>query len=184
LEHSRVPTVLVYLGTLTRILTTQQGGGVMSAEENKTIVQALFDGFNNRDLDRTVAMVTDDFQLVDIAVGQTFQGPEGFRQWLQAFLTAFPDTQAHPTTIIAEGDWLASEHTGRGTHTGPLVGPAGTIPPTGRSIEVQIAEIYQIRDGKVALLHAYYDAATILRQLGVIPAPGQAAVGEDQGVPT
>ena len=43
------------------------------------------------------------------------------------------------------------------------------IPPTGRTIELHIAEIYQIRDGKIALLRAYYDGATLMRQLGVMP---------------
>jgi hypothetical protein len=33
-----------------------------------------------------------------------------------------------------------AEFVGRGTHTGPLVGPAGTLPPTGRSIEFPVGE--------------------------------------------
>ncbi|WP_281356135.1 ester cyclase [Arthrobacter mobilis] len=47
--------------------------------------------------------------------------------------------------------------------------PAGEIPPTGRHIELQIAEVYQFKDGKISLLRAYYDLATLMRQLGLGP---------------
>jgi ketosteroid isomerase-like protein len=64
---------------------------------------------------------------------------------------------------------VATEHIGRFTHTGPLLTPAGEIPPTGRRVELQIAEVYRMREGKIALLHAYYDVATMLRQPGLMP---------------
>jgi hypothetical protein len=64
--------------------------------------------------------------------------------------------------------WVASEHIGSFTNTAPLQSPAGEIPPTGRRAELQIAEVYQMKDGKLALLRAYYDVATMLRQLGVM----------------
>ena len=35
----------------------------MSAAENKTVVQVVFDGFNARDFDRIAAVCADDFVL-------------------------------------------------------------------------------------------------------------------------
>ncbi len=138
--------------------------------DNAAIVHDLFDAFNDHDLDRVAAMVTQDFELVDFtADGQTFRGPEGCRQWLQIFLNAAPDAKVEVTNVIAAGDWVFTEHIGRGTHTGPLVGPAGTIPPTGRRIELPIGELFRVEDNKIALIHAYYDSATMMRQLGVFP---------------
>lgn len=61
------------------------------------------------------------------------------------------------------------EHIGRFTHTGPLLTPVGEFPPTGKQTELQIAEIYRMKNGKIALLHAYYDPATLMRQLGLTP---------------
>ena len=55
---------------------------------------------------------------------------------------------------------MATEHIGRFTHTGPLLTPGGEIAPTGRRVELQIAESYQMKDGKINLLRAYYDLAT------------------------
>jgi hypothetical protein len=34
---------------------------------------------------------------------------------------------------------------------------------------LRIGEVYRIEDGKIALMRAYYDGATMMRQLGVLP---------------
>ena len=125
--------------------------------------------FNRHDLDSAVATLTPDFALEDVASGQTFHGPEGGRQWLQGFLTALPDAHAEQTNALVAGDRVFTEHTGTGTHTERLISPNGEIPPTGRSIELQIAELYQLQEDKIALMRAYYDSATLLRQLGLMP---------------
>jgi steroid delta-isomerase-like uncharacterized protein len=144
----------------------------VETHDNTTLVRDLFDAFNDRDLDRVAAMVSEDFELVDFAAqGQVFRGPQGILQWLQIFLTALPDAKTELTNVVADGqNWVFTEFIGRGTHTGALVGPAGTIPPTGRRIEFPIGELMRIDDeGKFALVHVYYDGATLLRQLGVFP---------------
>ncbi len=64
---------------------------------------------------------------------------------------------------------MATEHIVRFTHTGPLLTPVGAIVPTGQRVELQIADIYQMKDGKIGLLRAYYDTATMMRQIGLVP---------------
>ena len=140
----------------------------MSTVEHNTLIQALFDAFNERDLEGAAALVTEDFELVDYAFGVTLNGPTGLVQWFQGFLTAGPDAKAQLLRTMTTGDWVASEHVGRFTQTGPLISPAGEIPPTGNKVEIRFGETYQVKNGKIAVLHAYYDGATILRQLGVM----------------
>ena len=147
----------------------------MSAQDHATVIRTLFEAFNRGDIDRAAASVTEDFELEDLAMGQTFRGPDGLRQWLGGFRRAAPDARAELTNlIVGEGEWAASEHVGRGTNTGPLAGPAGDVPPSGRAFELRIAEVYQLRGGRLARLRAYYDMATFMRQLGLIPPPDQA----------
>jgi len=143
---------------------------VAETRDNAAVVRDLFEAFNSHNLDRAAAMVTEDFELIDFAAeGQTFRGPEGLRQWFQTFLTALPDARTELINVVAADEWVFSEHVGRGTHTGPLVGPSGELPPTGRAVELRIGEVYRIEDGKIALMRAYYDGATMMRQLGVFP---------------
>jgi steroid delta-isomerase-like uncharacterized protein len=139
------------------------------------VIRSLFEAFNDGDLDRAAATVTDDFELVDVAAGRVFRGPAGCREWLQVFRTALPDAQTELLNLFAEDDQVATEHIGRGTHDGPFVTPAGTIPPTGRKVELRIAELYEVREGKIAQLYAYYDSTTLMRQLGVLPPQGSTA---------
>ncbi len=140
----------------------------MSTTDNASTIKAFFNAFNERDFDRAAALVTEDFELVDYAFGLDFHGPAGLVQWFQGFVIAGPDVRAQLIRTISEGEWVASEHIGRFTQTGPLVTPAGEIPPTGRKVEIQFGETYQVKGGKIASLHAYYDGATIMRQLGLM----------------
>ena len=144
----------------------------MEPQDSAAVVRNVFDAFNDHDLDRIATMVSEDFELVDFAAdGQAFRGPEGFSQWHQIFLTAVPDATVELTNVVEAGEegWVFAEFVGRGTHRGPLVGPSGTIPPTGRKLELPIGELLRVENGKVALIHAYYDGAAIMRQLGVFP---------------
>ena len=141
----------------------------MSREDHATVIQSLFEGIKKGDLAGAVSLVTQDFELVDVPAGYTFHGSDGLLQWFQGFLTAGSDAKAEIFNTIVEDDWVATEHVGRFTHTGPLATPGGEVAPTGRRVEIQIAEFYQMKDGKIRQLRAYYDAATMMRQLGLMP---------------
>jgi steroid delta-isomerase-like uncharacterized protein len=142
------------------------------AHDNPAAIRELFDAFNDGDLDRASSLAADDFELVDVPAGQTFEGPEGLREWLGTFRTAFPDSRAEVVEVLSDGDRVATEHIGRGTHEGELAIPAGTIPATGRTIELTFGEFYDFRDGKLIGMRAYYDTTTLMRQLGLMPAAG------------
>ena len=95
-------------------------------------------------------------------------GPAGLLQWFQGYVSNGSDAKTQHQRTIATAEGGVSEHIGRYTHTGPLVTPAGEVPPTGRRVEVRFAAVYQLKDGKIAQLRVYYDGATIMRQLGLI----------------
>ena len=52
--------------------------------------------------------------------------------------------------------------------TGPLQTPAGTIPATGKTLQLRFAEVFEMRDGKIKTTRAYWDTATLMRQLGLM----------------
>ena len=57
----------------------------------------------------------------------------------------------------------------KGTRSGPLVGPAGTILPTGQSVDLHFCEVYESHDGKMSRFSSYQDSADLMRQLGLLP---------------
>ncbi len=139
----------------------------MSLEQNLATVRAVYDGFNTGDVPLLLSLITDDFELQDIALGMSWHGRQGWGEWLQNWATSMPDAKVHLDTIIAQGDVVVTEHTGRGTQTGPLNTPAGAIPPPGKMTQLRFAEIFEMRDGKIKTLRAYWDTATLMRQLGL-----------------
>ncbi len=140
----------------------------MTTTHAAAVIHDLFAAFNQRDIAHATSLVTDDFELQDVPAGLTFHGPQGLHQWLQTFLTAGPDAKAEVQTTIEAGEWVATEHVGTFTHTGPLLSPTGEVPPTGHRVELRFAEIYKVKGGKLTEMRAYYDSATMLRQLGLL----------------
>jgi steroid delta-isomerase-like uncharacterized protein len=138
-------------------------------EDSAAVIRKLYEAINDRDIDAIEAMVTDDFELTDMASGETFNGPEGARQNAEGWLTAFGDAQVELKNVIAAGDWAVAEGIGRGTHTGPMQTPMGEVPPTGKKAELSLCSIIRVQDGKIAEERDYYDAMAIATQLGLMP---------------
>jgi steroid delta-isomerase-like uncharacterized protein len=142
----------------------------MSAQENARLAQEIHQAFNDRNFDRVDDLVTQDVEWENVATGETFSGPEGVKQFMQGWADAFSDSKTEVQEVHAGDDFAVNEFAGRGTHDGPLQGPAGEIAPTNRSVDVQFCEVYHIREGKIAHGRTFFDAATMMGQLGVIEA--------------
>jgi steroid delta-isomerase-like uncharacterized protein len=143
----------------------------MTAQDNAAAVRALNEAYNKRDWDGAIALTTPEVTFVNVATGQTFQGPEGVRRFLQGWAAAFPDSRVETTLVVADEQGAVMEFRGRGTQTGPLQSPAGDIPPTGRSVDVPFAQVVELQEGKIARARLYFDSMTLLQQLGVVPTP-------------
>lgn len=135
--------------------------------DNETLVRNLFDAWNNRDYDAIAGGVTPDCTIVDMGSGRTLQGPDGFVAFTRALFDAMPDGQFTLDHVTVQGDTVVVEYTGRGTNTGDLVLPAGTVPATGRSITVHACEIDEIKNGKISSSRVYVDSGAIMAQLGI-----------------
>jgi steroid delta-isomerase-like uncharacterized protein len=124
--------------------------------------------YNAGDVDALVDLYTEDATLVT-PVG-TLEGRAAIREFRSREKAAFPDRTMTVDVYVVQGDTLADEWTFAGTHTGPLVMPDGTeVPPTGRRVEFKGMELVQLRDGKVAVHHSYWDNMALIRQLGLLP---------------
>ncbi len=145
----------------------------MSSQENKSVVRRLIETLNERvwpSGDFTVADALISPQYVYHEPANPIAGHEGFRQLVDTYRTAFPDTQFTIEDQIAEGDLVLTRMTVRGTHTGPLMG----IPASGRPIEVSVLSLMRVIGGRVVEEWERFDTAHLLAQVGALPAPGSA----------
>jgi steroid delta-isomerase-like uncharacterized protein len=142
------------------------------SEGNKTIVRRIYSEIiNGGNLALADSLVGPGY-VYHGSGGLELRGPEGFKQLVSMYRSAFPDLNLTIDDIVTEGDKVVTRWTGRGTHKGDLAG----IRATGRTATVTGIVITRIVDGKVVEDHEAFDELSMLRQLGVttIPAPAHA----------
>lgn len=138
----------------------------MTPTDNIRLTQQIHAAFSEGDLDAAMRLAHDDIEVVFQAAGHTFRGREAFLQFMSGLTTAFPDIRIEHTNQLAQGDQVAVEFRWTGTHTGPLAGPAGTLPPTGKRItDARVCEVMEWRDGRVARIVNYQDWGSVVARL-------------------
>jgi steroid delta-isomerase-like uncharacterized protein len=136
------------------------------------LVRIHYEGVNSGDMDTAVSVFADD--CVNTSPYGTLHGTEALRQMGEAFAAAAPDNRLEAHHTWEDGDTVVVEGLYTGTHTGPLAGPSGVIPATGRSFSLPYVDIFQARDGRFVSHRIYWDNAAFLAQLGLLPAPADA----------
>lgn len=141
----------------------------MSEQVNLRAARAFFDAWNSGDLNKADAYEADDF----MAEGPGAPGPMTTTQnrtYVQNFLTAFPGSQFEEWLTVSEGEYVVTHWRISGTHSAPLHSPSGAaIPPTGKRVTLTGSTTSQIREGKVVRTWNYWDMASLLAQIGLLP---------------
>jgi steroid delta-isomerase-like uncharacterized protein len=135
----------------------------MSTLDKRTLLRLMEAIWNERRLEVVDEIVASDYVRHDPAFPGEVRGPEGFKQYVMAMCTPFPDARISIEDVIAEGDRMAVRWIFRGKHSGEFLG----IPATGKNLALTGISIIRIREGKIVEGWDGYDALGMLRQLGV-----------------
>ncbi len=136
--------------------------------ETERVARAFFNALNSMDKQNPLDFCSDDTRFEDTAFGVVVAGREQYKVVFNKFFGAISDMRAEIESVIASGESAAVVWTFSGTQKGDFPG----IPATGKAFKVRGVSILQVRSGKVSSRTDYWDGATMLRQLGVIPAQG------------
>jgi predicted ester cyclase len=132
------------------------------SEENKAVVRRYYEHvLNGRELDAVGEYFADE-RMVERVRGGCF-----------SYFTAFPDLHCAIEELIAEGDKVFCRSTITGTHDGEYKG----IPPTGRHVATDSAEVFRIANGKFSGYWCLTNVAGLMRQLTEETAVGAPAGG-------
>jgi steroid delta-isomerase-like uncharacterized protein len=104
--------------------------------------------------------------VVHAPMGLSTEGPEAEKEVWRDALRAMPDIRHDIQEVISHGSTIAA----RAIVTGTLKGDFAGIPANGRSFRVDQGLFAHVRDGKIVEAWEIVDTASLLRQLGVIPA--------------
>jgi len=137
------------------------------AEERIAIVREHMDSEIRLDFDATIA--TFDHPHYELfGPGAVFDGEDAVRGYFASSRATFPDQANEPIALRPLGDdAVLAEFWLTGTHKGPLKTPQGELAPTGKSIRVRMAAVFEFTPGGKGIIceRVYFDSATILRQL-------------------
>ena len=143
----------------------------MSAQDEVSIVRAVYDAFNARDFERSSALAAPGMEQVIVPLDARFHGPAGLGEYLRIWASAFPDARLELTSQVASAGEVAVEWVFRGTHTGALAGAGMMIPPTGRTLEMKGVDLWSVEAGRLTHHRGYPDVLAMIQQLNVLP-PG------------
>ena len=143
----------------------------MSTQDTAAIGKRWYELWNQRDFDGAAALVDEGADIVETPTDEKFRGPQGSREENEKWAAAFPDGRVEIREAIASDEAVALELTFRGTNTGPFATPAGELPPTGRAVSFDYCTLWRVEKGRIVGGRHYYDAATVMRQLGLLGAP-------------
>ncbi len=152
--------------------------------------QDLLDAFQkhinaeiNKDLDTTLATMTDDPHLNNIPTLIGGEGVEGAREFYSSLILADkffpPDTEMVPVSRTIDQNQLVDEIIIKFTHTQEVGWMLPNIKPTGKKIETPLVVIVGFKAGKVTHEHIYWDQANVLVQIGLLNPEGLPIVGNE-----
>jgi steroid delta-isomerase-like uncharacterized protein len=97
------------------------------------------------------------------------EGSEAVTGYAMTWLNGFPDAKLVVRNQVACDPWLIQEFTLQGTHTAPLNGPTGMIPPTGKRIDSRAVSVGRYENGQIFETRLYFDQSEVMTQLGLMP---------------
>lgn len=142
-------------------------GDEAGASRNERVIRRLYEVAEVQDKRGFVSLFTDDGVFYDVSAGVKYRGDD-IGKTVEIYATAFPDMHRELHDLYVSGDVVVVELSLNGTHKGPLVLPAGTIPATGKEIHAPCCDVFRLRDGKVLSFNCYTAATILLGQLGVL----------------
>ena len=98
------------------------------------------------------------------------QGADAVAALIGSLFAGFPDWHATPGPLHHADAAVFVEVQMTGTQQGEFAG----IPPTGRKMDVRVGCLFEFEEDRLLCERVYFDFATVLQQLGAMPAPATA----------
>ena len=137
----------------------------MNTTNNETLIRGLYDAVNRKDLDTIAALGAPNSEWLDVPFNFTSRGERAIIDPWKSWFDIFPDATCEVRSLVSLGDHVIAQGIGRGTQRGVFNSPAGTLPPSGRTMEVRFCDVYRLEQGKIARADSYFDFYSLLRQL-------------------
>jgi hypothetical protein len=124
----------------------------MSKELADRFVEALRELEENRNVEALVGIHTEDCEVGNVSVPETFRSHEGLREFWTSYRSTIGEMKSEFRNVFATEDRAALEWTTEGTSNGDTVSYEGV-------------SILEIEDGNVRRFMAYFDTRDLTGQV-------------------
>jgi steroid delta-isomerase-like uncharacterized protein len=133
----------------------------MASNNNDYLLEQLIEAENSHDLERMLALMTDDVVIEDVPFGMIMKGKDGVKQGFTGFFNAASDFKVEPKSWVTSERSFAIEVIFTGTQKGDLPG----LPATGKHFTVRGCSFGEFENGKIKGRRDYWDSASLTQQL-------------------
>jgi steroid delta-isomerase-like uncharacterized protein len=141
----------------------------MAEQDLIQVARGVVDAFNASDWERCQAALAPDSLYDEVGTARRVEGVGDIISCWQAWKVTMPDAKGNVTNAFVTGNTVVLEVTWQGTHTGPLVGPTGTVPATGKQQTSRGCWVANFEGGKIKECRHYFDMLSFMQQLGILP---------------
>ena len=124
--------------------------------------------FNESEWGKYQGLFASDCLYDEVGTSRQLRGLDVIIPALKGWKAAMPDVKGTVTNAVSAGNTVFLEVTWQGTHTGPLQGPSGSIPATGRQQTTRSGWVLNFEGGKVKESRHYFDMLAFMQQLGIV----------------
>jgi steroid delta-isomerase-like uncharacterized protein len=137
-----------------------------TTDRDAAVAEKWIAGWNSHNPDKMLPLFTDDVFYEDVTFGEVSHGKVEVRKFAASEFEVVPDLELKLLR--------ADIHDGHGTIEWTFSGTDKDVFKTGKKFSVRGVSVIDMRDGKIFRNVDYYDAATIMRQVGLLPTPADA----------
>jgi uncharacterized protein len=128
------------------------------SQDNVEIVRNAYDGFRGGDLDAVLDLLDSEVELRDDPrLGdESYHGHQGFVSFLGEWLESWESFRIEPQDYVDAGNQVVA-----------VVRQFGRGKGSGLELDVTVAHVWVLRNGKIVELNVYLDPADALRAVGL-----------------
>ena len=135
--------------------------------KTRDVVERFYDRFGANDLDGAFAC----FAPECVAVG--LSGPldnSAHHAAARALKKAMPDCHMNLVRMLEMDDEIYVTGRFKGTHTGDLATPLGSVPASGKKLDLLFVDYFRVANEKIVECEVVRDRLEMMIQLGAVPA--------------
>lgn len=162
MNAKRILSAAILLALLVLATIAVSADAKSKIDPGTALAEQWIAAWNSHSPDKMLSLFADDVVYEDVAFGEVSHGTSELRKFFLSEIEGVPDLELK----LQRSDI----HNGHGTIEWTFSGTDKGVFKTGKKFSVRGVSVIEMRGGKISRNLDFYDSATIMRQVGVLPA--------------